>query len=79
MESTGNIFAVAGAMGHADVKSMVPYQHHGLDSLRSAIERRNASNGANSEPKLTQSDRIFDRLEISAEKEDVGEPCISLP
>jgi len=46
MEATGNIFAVADAMGHANVKSMVAYQRHSLDSLRSAIERRNANNDA---------------------------------
>jgi hypothetical protein len=40
MEAIGNVFAVSGAMGHADIKSMEPYQHHGLDALRSAIERK---------------------------------------
>jgi len=28
-------------MGHIDTKSMEPYQHHSLDSLRDAINRRN--------------------------------------
>ena len=70
MEATGNIFAVADAMGHADVKSMVPYQHHSLDSLRSAIERRNANNDARHKSVLPEIDRICDRLGISAGEED---------
>ncbi len=28
-------------MGHVDIKSMEPYQHHEIDSLREAIDRRN--------------------------------------
>ena len=28
-------------MGHVDLESMEPYQHHELDSLRRAIDQRN--------------------------------------
>lgn len=45
MEATGNIFAVADSMGHVDVQSMKPYQHHRLDPLREVIDRRNKANG----------------------------------
>ncbi len=41
LASTGNLFAVAASMGHVDTKSMEPYQHHDLTSLREAINRRN--------------------------------------
>jgi integrase len=41
MEATGNVFAIAKSMGHVDVKSMEPYQHQELDSLRVAIDQRN--------------------------------------
>jgi integrase len=41
LAATGNLFAVAASMGHVDTKSMEPYQHHNLDSLRDAINRRN--------------------------------------
>ncbi len=37
LASTGNLFAVAASMGHVDTKSMEPYQHHDLSSLREAI------------------------------------------
>jgi len=46
MEATGNIFAVADSMGHVDVQSMKPYQHHRLDPLREVINRRNEANGS---------------------------------
>ncbi len=46
MEATGNIFAVADSMGHVDVQSMKPYQHHRLEPLREAIDRRNEANGS---------------------------------
>ena len=39
--STGNLFAVAAFMGQVDTKSMEPYQHNDLSSLREAINRRN--------------------------------------
>lgn len=45
MEATGNIFAVADSMGHGDVQSMRPYQHHRLDPLREVIDRRNEAAG----------------------------------
>jgi integrase len=41
LAATGNLFAVAGSMGHTDTKSMEPYQHHNLESLREAINTRN--------------------------------------
>ena len=41
MKETKNVFAVADSMGHADLKSMKPYQHHGLEEIRDAINRRN--------------------------------------
>jgi len=47
VEATGNIFAVASSMGHVDIKSMEPYQHHEIDSLREAIDRRNQANMQN--------------------------------
>ena len=43
MASTGNLFAVAASMGHVDTKSMEPYQHHDLSTLRKAIDHRNNS------------------------------------
>jgi integrase len=46
MEATGNAFAVADSMGHVDLQSMKPYQHHRLDPLREAIDRRNEANGS---------------------------------
>ncbi len=46
VEATGNIFAVADSMGHVDVQSMKPYQHHRLDPLREVIDRRNEANGS---------------------------------
>jgi integrase len=41
MAATKNIFAVSKAMGHADIKSMEPYQHPELTELNQAIDRRN--------------------------------------
>jgi integrase len=41
MSATKNIFAVSKAMGHADIKSMEPYQHPELTELNQAIDRRN--------------------------------------
>jgi integrase len=43
MTSTKNVFAVSAAMGHADIKSMEPYQHHELDQLVEAVNQRNTS------------------------------------
>jgi hypothetical protein len=34
-------FAVSKSMGHADLKSMEPYQHQELEPLRAAINQRN--------------------------------------
>jgi len=41
MEKSGNAFAVSKSMGHADLKSMEPYQHQELEPLRTAINQRN--------------------------------------
>jgi integrase len=41
MEKSGNAFAVSKSMGHADLKSMQPYQHQELEPLRDAINQRN--------------------------------------
>jgi integrase len=41
MAATKNVFVVAKAMGHADIKSMEPYQHPELTELNQAIDRRN--------------------------------------
>jgi integrase len=41
MAETKNVFAVADSMGHVDLKSMKPYQHHCLDEIREAVNRRN--------------------------------------
>jgi hypothetical protein len=38
---SGNAFAVSKSMGHADLKSMEPYQHQELELLRVAINQRN--------------------------------------
>jgi integrase len=42
MEATGNLFAVSKSMGHADIKSMEPYQHQKTEPLVIAINQRNA-------------------------------------
>lgn len=41
MAATGNTFAVSKSMGHADIKSMAPYQHQDITPLNEAINRRN--------------------------------------
>lgn len=41
LEATGNIFAVSKSMGHADVKSMAPYQHPDTSILVEAINESN--------------------------------------
>ena len=46
MEKSRNAFAVAKSMGHVDMKSMEPYQHHRLDPLREVIDRRKEANGS---------------------------------
>lgn len=46
MEATGNLFAVSKAMGHADLKSMEPYQHQRTEPLVIAINQRNAGRAA---------------------------------
>lgn len=51
LAATGNLFAVTGSMGHVDLKSMEPYQHHDLASLRAAINLRN-QNPSPSVPKF---------------------------
>jgi hypothetical protein len=37
MEKSRNAFAVNKSMGHADLKSMEPYQYQELEPLRAAI------------------------------------------
>ena len=41
VEATGNIFAVADAMGHEDLKTTRIYQHPELGAIRDAIDQRN--------------------------------------
>ncbi|PSH03367.1 MAG: hypothetical protein CXZ00_12445 [Acidobacteria bacterium] len=41
VEATGNVFAVADAMGHEDLKTTRIYQHPELDTIREAIDQRN--------------------------------------
>lgn len=41
MAATGNTFAVSKSMGHADIKSMAPYQHQDINPLNEAINQRN--------------------------------------
>ena len=41
MKSTGNLPGVMSAMGHADVRSTLPYQHQGIEDIRDVIDRRN--------------------------------------
>jgi integrase len=44
MAATGNMFAVSKSMGHADIKSMAPYQHQDIKPLNEAINQRNRVN-----------------------------------
>jgi integrase len=46
MAATGNIFAVSKSMGHADIKSMKPYQHPDIAALNDAINERNRRTSA---------------------------------
>jgi len=39
MQATGNVFAVSEAMGHQDIKSMRPYQHHDPSELGAAVNQ----------------------------------------
>jgi len=41
VEATGNVFAVADAMGHEDLKTTRIYQHPQLSVIRDAIDERN--------------------------------------
>jgi integrase len=50
MRATGNLFAVSKSMGHADIKSMEPYQHQETDELVVSINQRNANRTALSGP-----------------------------
>ena len=45
VEATGNVFAVADAMGHEDLKTTRIYQHPELHSIRDAIDERNNRKG----------------------------------
>lgn len=46
MQATGNVFAVSKSMGHANVKSMEPYQHPDTSELNTAIDKRNQAREA---------------------------------
>ena len=41
VEATGNVFAVADAMGHQDLKTTRIYQHPEFGAIRDAIDQRN--------------------------------------
>lgn len=41
LAASQNLPAVMKTMGHASVNSTLPYQHHGMESIRAAIEARN--------------------------------------
>jgi integrase len=41
VEATGNVFAVADAMGHEDLKTTRLYQHPEFGAIREAIDKRN--------------------------------------
>ena len=41
VEATGNVFAVADAMGHEDLKTTRIYQHPDMGAIRDAIDQRN--------------------------------------
>ncbi|AFL89424.1 site-specific recombinase XerD [Terriglobus roseus DSM 18391] len=41
LAATKNLPAVMQTMGHANVRSTLPYQHHGFESIRAVIESRN--------------------------------------
>ncbi len=41
VEATGNVFAVADAMGHEHLKTTRIYQHPQFDAIRDAIDQRN--------------------------------------
>lgn len=43
MAATGNLHGVMRAMGHANVASMTNYQHPGIDAIRDAVDKKNAS------------------------------------
>lgn len=43
LASTGNLPAVMQTMGHASVRSTLPYQPHNSDAIREMIEQRNAT------------------------------------
>jgi integrase len=43
VQQTGNVFAVSDAMGHQDIKSMRPYQHHDTALLSGVMNKRNES------------------------------------
>src|SRR3984893_13275117 len=45
MAATGNVFAVSKSMGHANIKSMAPYQHQDIHPLNDAINERNRERG----------------------------------
>ena len=58
LAASGNLFAVAGSIGHVDLKSMEPYLHHDLASLRAAINLRNQ----NPSPPVSQFGHILGHI-----------------
>ena len=58
LATTGNLFAVAGSMGHVDLKSMEPCQHHDLASLKAAINQRHR----NLSPSVRKFGHIFGHI-----------------
>lgn len=51
LAASQNLPAVMKTMGHASVNSTLPYQHHGMESIRAAIDARNQVSPAQAEPK----------------------------
>lgn len=42
LAATKNLPVVMQTMGHANIRSTLPYQHHGFESIRNLIELRNS-------------------------------------
>lgn len=49
LAASQNLPAVMKTMGHASVNSTLPYQHHGMESIRAAINARNTLSPAQAE------------------------------
>jgi len=57
MAASQNLPAVMKTMGHASVNSTLPYQHHGMESIRAAIEARNQTSPVQEQKSLAQAER----------------------